>query len=37
MKTAIHGELWDRNLLFRRKLIKQKYINPHEMEIRPPL
>ena len=33
MKTSIHGELWDRNLLFRKKVVKQRYINPQEMEM----
>ena len=33
LKTAIHGELWDRNLLFRRKVVKLRYINPQEMEM----
>ena len=33
LKTAIHGELWDRNLLFRKKVVKSPYLNPHELEL----
>ena len=25
--------MWDRNLLFRKRVVKQPYINPHEMEL----